>query len=202
MRFNLRILGATLATMTALAPEMALAHPGHGQVVGFLQGVGHPLGGPDHLLAMVTIGLIAASLGGRALWAVPSSFVAAMLAGGLIAINGVPVPYVEFGIGLSVLVLGLVTAVAWNGPVIAMIALAGVFALFHGYAHGAEMPADAAGATYAAGFILATSLLHVAGIGLGLAAKRMSEGPKAIRIAGLLVAVAGAGLVVMQVTAA
>lgn len=202
MRSNLRILGVAIATITVLAPNLALAHPGHGQVVDFFHGVGHPLSGPDHMLAMVTIGLIAASLGGRALWAVPASFVAAMLVGGLIAINGVSVPFVELGIAASVLVLGLVTAIAWNGPVVAMMALAGIFALFHGYAHGAEMPADAAGATYAAGFILATSLLHLAGIGLGLAAKRMSEGPKAIRIAGLAVALTGAGLVVMQAAAA
>jgi urease accessory protein len=202
MRFNFRILGVTLATITALAPEFAMAHPGHGQVSGFFYGFGHPLGGPDHMLAMVTIGLLAASLGGRALWALPASFVAAMLAGGLIAINGLPMPFVELGIALSVVVLGLVAASAWNGPVVAMMALAGVFALFHGYAHGSEMPADAAGATYAAGFVLATSVLHLGGIGLGLAAKSLSNGPKVIRIAGLLVALAGAGLVAMQITAA
>jgi urease accessory protein len=186
----------------ALAPDIVQAHTGHGQVVGFFHGFGHPLGGADHLLAMVTIGLLAASLGGKALWAVPSSFAAAMLAGGLLAINGIPMPFVEIGIALSVLVLGLVTAVSLNGPVVVMMALAGVFALFHGHAHGAEMPADTAGATYATGFVLATSLLHLAGIGLGLAAKHLSKGPKAIRIAGLAVAFTGAGLVVMQLMAA
>ena len=202
MRNNSWMLGVVLAAVTALAPDLALAHTGHGHVSGFLHGFGHPLGGADHLLAMVTIGLLAASLGGRALWAVPASFVAAMLAGGVIAINGVPMPFVEFGIALSVVVLGFATASAWNGPVMATMGLAALFALSHGYAHGAEMPVDAAGATYAAGFVLATSLLHLGGIGLGLAARRLSEGPKLIRIAGLVAALAGAGLVAVQVAGA
>jgi urease accessory protein len=95
----------------------------------------------DHLLATTTIGLLAASLGGRALWALPLSFVSAMLAGGLIAISEMPMPFVELGAALSVVMPGLVTASAWNGPV-----LAAGFALFHGYGHGAELPADTSGA--------------------------------------------------------
>ena len=202
MRLISRILGVTLAAISALAPEIAMAHTGQGQVSSFFHGFGHPLGGPDHMLAMLTIGLLAASLGGRALWALPASFVSAMLVGGLIAINGVPMPYVELGIALSVVVLGLLAASAWNGPVAPIMTLAVAFALFHGYAHGAEMPADTAGATYAAGFVLSTSLLHLGGIGLGLAAKSLSNGRSVIRIAGLLIALAGAGLVAMQIAAA
>ena len=200
MRLSSKISGVALVAIMALTPSIAMAHPGHGPVSGFFHGFAHPLGGADHLLAMVTIGLLAASLGGRALWAVPASFVAAMLAGGLLGMNGIPLPYAELGIALSVVVLGLLTASAWNGPVLATMALAGVFALFHGFAHGAEMPADTAGATFAAGFVFATALLHLAGISLGLAARRLGDGRRAIRIAGLMVALAGAGLVAMQVT--
>lgn len=202
MRIGSRILGLTLVAAALLAPQIATAHTGHGDTAGFLHGLGHPLSGADHLLAMVTIGLLAASLGGRALWALPLSFVSAMLTGGLIAINGLPMPFVELGVALSVLVLGLVLASAWNGPVIATMALAAGFALFHGHAHGAEMPADASGASYAAGFVLATALLHMGGIGLGLSAKLFGDGRKVIRIAGLLVAVAGAGLVALQIAGA
>ena len=202
MRIGSRILGVSLATVAALAPEIALAHPGHAEVSGFFHGLAHPLGGADHLLAMITIGLLAASLGGRAMWAVPLSFVAAMLAGGLMAVQGVPMPFVELGIVLSVVVLGLVIASAWNGPVAATMALAAGFALFHGHAHCAEMPADASGAAYAAGFVLATSVLHIGGIGLGLTARSFGSGSKIIRIAGLLVALAGAGLVITRATGA
>jgi urease accessory protein len=209
MRIGSRILGATLAALAAFAPEFAVAHTGHGEGSGFLHGALHPLGGADHLLTMITVGLLAANLGGRVLWALPLSFVSAVLAGGLIAINGMPapfvgmpMPFVELGIALSVVVLGLVTASTVNGLVMATMTLASAFALFHGYAHGAEMPADTSGAAYAAGFVLATALLHIGGIGLGLSAKRFGDGPKVIRIAGLLVACAGVGLVAMHIAGA
>ena len=202
MRMSSGILGVTLAAVAALAPEFAMAHTGHGEMSGFLHGALHPLGGVDHLLAMITIGLLAASLGGRALWALPLSFVSAMLAGGLVAMNGVPIPFVELGIAPSVVVFGLVTASAWRGPVAAAMALAAAFALLHGYAHGAEMPAGASGASYAAGFVLATALLHGGGIALGLSAKTVSSGPNLIRMAGLLVASAGAAIALMRLTAA
>ena len=202
MRTSFRILGVAVVACAALTPEIALAHTGHGDVSGFMHGAMHPLGGIDHLLAMVTIGLLAASLGSRAIWAVPLSFVAAMLAGGVIAINAMPLPFVELGIAVSVVVLGLVTASAWNGPVAATIALAAGFGVFHGYAHGAEMPADASGAAYAAGFVLVTATLHLGGISLGLSAKRISNGGAVIRAAGLLMAIAGVGLVAGRIAGA
>jgi len=201
MRMSSRILGVTLAAVAALVPEFAMAHTGHGEMSGFLHGALHPLSGVDHLLAMITIGLLAASLGGRALWALPLSFVSAMLAGGLVAMSGVPIPFVELGIALSVVVFGLVTASAWNGPLTVAMVLAAAFALLHGYAHGAEMPAGTSGASYAAGFVLATALLHAGGICLGLSAKMVGS-PNLIRIAGLLVASAGAAIAFMRLTAA
>ena len=146
----------------------ALAHPGHGDTAGFVHGFMHPMGGFDHVLAMVAVGLLAAHLGGRALWLVPAAFVAAMAAGGALGMAGVAVPYTEAGIMLSIVVLGLVAVLRLGMPVSVAMALAGFFAIFHGYAHGAEMPAGASGVTYAAGFLVATALLHAAGIAMGL----------------------------------
>src|SRR5712691_8549209 len=162
-RTALRIAAAFLA----LAPTVAFAHPGHegpGLVAGFL----HPLGGVDHIIAMVAVGLLAARLGGRALWLVPASFIAAMAVAGLAAIAGVGLPYVETGIALSVLVLGATVALGLTMPVAAAMGLVAFFAIFHGYAHGAEMPETASGLAYGAGFVAATALLHGVGIGLGL----------------------------------
>jgi urease accessory protein len=117
---------------------------------------------------MVAVGLFAANLGGRALWLVPASFVAMMAVGGALGIAGIEMPFVEIGIAASVIVLGVAVALQWNLPVAGAMALVGFFALFHGHAHGAEMPIDASAFAYGAGFILATAILHVIGIGLGL----------------------------------
>lgn len=183
--------GAALALVGATAP--ALAHTGHGDAHGFIHGFMHPVGGFDHVLAMVAVGLFAAHLGGRALWAVPAAFVALMAVGGALGMNGVTVPFVETGIGLSVLAFGLVLAMGLTLPVGAAMGLAGFFAIFHGHAHGAEMPADASGAFYAAGFVIATALLHAAGVALGLIAGRLAS-QRAVRIGGAAMAAAGLGL--------
>jgi urease accessory protein len=121
---------------------------------------------------------------------VPLAFMALMAAGGLLGIPGVAVPFVEVGIALSVVVLGAVVALGARWPVGAAMALVGIFAIFHGHAHGAEMPVDASGAAYAAGFIVATGLLHLAGLGLGLAIRSAAVR----RVAGATVAVAGVGV--------
>ncbi len=142
---------------------------------------------------MVAVGLFAAHLGGRALWAVPAAFVALMAAGGALGMNGVSVPYVETGIALSVVVFGLALASGLALPVGLAMGLVGFFAIFHGHAHGAEMPANASGATYAAGFLIATALLHGAGIALGMGAARLAS-QRAVRIGGAAMAAAGVGL--------
>ncbi len=134
---------------------VALAHTGH-EVSGFISGLAHPVGGADHLLAMLAVGLWAARLGGRALWLVPLAFVATMLLGNLLALSGVSLVFTEQGIGLSVVVLGLLLAFAARFVTPVCMAIAGSFALFHGLAHGAEMPLNASGFSYAAGFMLAT----------------------------------------------
>ena len=148
----------------------AFAHTGVGDASGFLHGLSHPLGGLDHVLAMVAVGLYAAMIGGRALWLVPATFVGAMALGAALGAAGISDPFVEIGIAMSVVMLGLAVALRVNLPMITTIALVGLFAIFHGHAHGAEIPQDVSGYAYAAGFMLATALLHCAGIALGLAA--------------------------------
>jgi urease accessory protein len=163
-----------LSVLLALIPTAAFAHTGHGDAAGLLHGFMHPFGGLDHVLAMVAVGVFAFVLGGRALILVPLAFVGAMVLGFLLGTSGMAVPYVELGIALSSIVIG--AAAAWGKPipVFAAMSLVGVFAIFHGHAHGAEMPADAAGLGYALGFIAATALLHVAGIAAAMGATRLA----------------------------
>jgi urease accessory protein len=183
-----------LAAALVLVPSLALAHPGlpghtHDVTTGFL----HPLGGFDHVLAMVAVGLFAAQLGGRALWLVPASFVAAMAAAGLAGMSGVALPMTELGIAASIVVLGGAIALRLSMPVAAAMALVAFFAMFHGYAHGLETPETASGLLYGLGFVAATALLHGLGIAIGLAVGRIEGtfGRNLVRIAGSLAAITG-----------
>ncbi len=176
---------AILALTTA-----AHAHTGHGTTSAFTAGFAHPLGGFDHLLAMVAVGLWAGLAGGRALWLWPASFVGAMVIGGTIGMVGVPMPLVEQGIVGSVIVIGLAAALAFSPNLVMGAAIAALAGLFHGHAHGTEVPADASGLAYAAGFALATALLHAVGIATTVIAARFTL-PIAARAAGGLTAVAG-----------
>jgi urease accessory protein len=188
-----RWLGAT--TMLALALSTpAAAHVGVGDVHGFTHGFMHPVGGLDHVLAMVAVGLLAVSLGGRALWAVPASFVAMMAVGGLLGMSGFELPYVEIGIAASVIVLGLAVSLQLPIPTLAAMAIVGFFAIFHGHAHGAEMPADASGLGYAVGFMLATALLHAVGIALGIGLGRLNTA-RVNQFGGLAMSLAGVALI-------
>lgn len=179
----------TLLALTLL-PTLAHAHTGVGATHGFLEGVNHPIHGLDHLLAMLAVGLWAAQLGGRAIWAVPSSFLALMVGGGFLGMAGFRLPFLEEGILASVLLLGILVAVAARPPVWIGAAVVGFFALFHGVAHGAEIPAHASGLLYAGGFLMATATIHALGIGLGMMLKAIPYAP-ALRIAGAAVLVAG-----------
>ena len=184
---------AAIALMSSMP---ALAHTGAEHAFSLGSGFAHPWTGLDHMLAMVAVGLWAGLNGGRALWAWPAAFVGVMLVGGLLGIAGVAVPLVEAGILASVVVLGLLVLMAARLPVAAGAALIAVFALLHGHAHGAELPNGAAAASYAAGFVIATGLLHA--IGLGIAAiARSDAGRMAVRGAGALVALAGVALAVI-----
>jgi urease accessory protein len=158
--------------LTLLMPSVASAHTGVGDTHGFLHGFAHPMAGLDHILAMVAVGLWAAQIGGKALWLVPGAFVLAMAGSSVWGHFGLPLPGVEQGILASDFGLGLLILVATRLPLAASMGIVGVLALFHGYAHGAEMPETVSGLTYGAGFILSTAGLHLLGIGLGLAIDR------------------------------
>lgn len=186
---SVRRLALSAALLAGLATA-AEAHTGAGATHAFGAGFAHPLGGLDHLLAMVTVGLWAGLRGGRALWLWPTSFMAAMALGGFFGMAGVPMPFIEQGILASVIVIGLAAALAFNPGLAAGAALVALAGLFHGHAHGTEVPADAGGLAYAAGFVAATGLLHTIGIGLTMLAARISL-PVAARAAGGLAAVAG-----------
>ena len=185
---------AGLAALAATAP--ALAHAGHEHAASFSSGFAHPLTGPDHILAMVAVGLWAGINGGRALWAWPVAFVGVMLVGGALAMLGVALPAVEPGILASVIVLGLLVLVAARVPVAAGAALVAVFALLHGHAHGVELPAGASALTYAAGFALATAVLHALGLCIATLSAR-DGGSMLARGAGALVAACGIALAVI-----
>ena len=195
-----RIPAAIVAAALALAPAAAWAHTGGG-TGGFAHGFMHPIGGLDHLLAMVAVGLFAAQLGGRALWAVPTTFVLVMALGGASGVASVQLPFVELGIALSVATLGLLVVAGRPWPVGLAMALVGVFAVFHGHAHGAEMPVDASGVAYGLGFLLATSLLHASGIGLRMALAFLSRSPtgRLTQATGMAICVAGVTLLVAAV---
>jgi urease accessory protein len=168
------------------APTMAEAHPGL-HMHGFGDGLAHPLTGLDHLLAMVAVGFWAASLGGAARWLVPAAFVSVMTLGAFAGVSGLHLPAVDYAIAASVVVLGLLVAFEARVPTAAAAALVGVFALFHGFAHGVEAPSGQSFLLFGVGFVLATAALH--GVGLGLGALRF--GGALTRVSGFAVAAAG-----------
>jgi len=181
-----------------LVPTVAFAHPAIGNASGFMQGLMHPLSGLDHQLAMILVGIFAYQLGGRALWLVPLAFIAMMAVGGFLGVTATPVPFVEIGIALSVVVLGAIVAFGIKAPVAMAMGLVGLFAIFHGHAHGTQMPMDVSGATYGAGFMLATALLHAVGVGMGMLVGLMSRtfGNTVYRVAGGLASVVGLALLI------
>ena len=168
----------------------AVAHPGHLAVFGFGDGFAHPLGGLDHVLAMVAVGLLAAQIGGRALWALPVAFLSMMTVGFAVGFSGSSLPFVELGIAFSAVAFGAAIALRRGLPLALAAGLVGVFAIFHGHAHGAEMPAEAAAFGYAGGFVAATALLHGFGLALGFGLARISA-PHVLQAAGGGVALAG-----------
>ena len=179
-----------LLCAAALAPASAFAHTGAGHVAGFGHGFAHPLGGLDHILAMVAVGIWASQAGGKSLWAVPATFVGVMLLGGVLGAAGVTLPYIEEGIIVSVLMLGVLIALAARLPMALSMAVVGLFALFHGHAHGAEMPVAASALAYGMGFTLATALLHISGISIGALFQKTARA-QSVRYAGAAIAVSG-----------
>ncbi|MCW8836108.1 MAG: HupE/UreJ family protein [Rhodospirillales bacterium] len=188
-----------LAAALVLIADPAFAHTGAGHALGVLAGVGHPFGGLDHVLAMVAVGMLAAQMGGRAIWAVPLAFIAVMLMGGGLAVAGLAIPFIEQGIVGSVVVLGAVIAFGRRAPLGVAMGLVGFLAIFHGHAHGTEMPLAASGLHYALGFTLASAALHGIGLGIGLIVKAAADrfAPIGLQAGGATIAVAGAVLFVL-----
>ena len=174
----------------ALVALPALAHVQEGQAAGFLTGLAHPVSGLDHVLAMIAVGLWGAQLGAPALWLLPVTFPLVMAFGGFLGLLGIPLPGVEVGIALSALALGLAVATSWRPPLVMAAVLVAVFAVFHGHAHGTELPEGQSGLTYSIGFVVATGLLHLAGIGIGVI-QRWPAGQRVMRVLGAGVAAGG-----------
>jgi len=181
--------------LVLLLPTLAHAHVGVGPTSGLFAGLEHPVTGLDHLVAMVGVGLWAAQRGGRSLWLVPLAFLLVILLGGLLGMAGIALPWVEPGIVASVLVIGVLIAAAVRLPLVASVLIVGLFALFHGHAHGAEMPDTAPGLTYCLGFLLSTACLLLTGVGVGLAAQRVGTA-QLVRYAGGAIALFGVYLCV------
>jgi len=181
---------AVLIALMLAAAAPAAAHTGHGLAGGFTGGFLHPLFGLDHVVAMVAVGLWGAFLGAPAIFILPIVFPLVMAFGGVLGILGIPLPGVEFGIAVSAVVLGLMVALAARPHLAVAALLVGLFAIFHGHAHGAELPDGADALAYSLGFVIATGLLHLAGIGFGWLAQ-WPQGRMAVRAAGSAIALAG-----------
>ena len=187
-----RLLTLPLIIAAVLLPGMALAHEGASLPYGsFVGGLSHPVLGMDHFLAMVSVGILSAQMGGRAIWTVPATFVGVMALGGLLGYIDIGLSAIEAGIALSVLVLGIAIAADRKLPMSLAMTFVGFFAIFHGYAHGAEMPAVANSITYAAGFLIGTAALHLFGVLIGDISRRYARGPLALRFAGGFIAATG-----------
>jgi urease accessory protein len=189
MRSSPRFPALLLALAAAFVASPALAHTGSA-AGGFSGGFFHPLFGPDHVVAMIAVGLWGAFLGAPAIWLLPIVFPLVMAFGGVLGIIGVPIPGVEVGIAVSAIVLGLMVVLGARPPLWIAAVIVGAFAIFHGHAHGAELPPGTDAVAFSLGFVIATGLLHVCGIGFGLLAN-WPAGKLAVRAAGGAIAVAG-----------
>jgi len=178
------------AALALLWTNVAYAHAQVGAASGFGTGFMHPITGLDHVLAMVAVGLWGAQLGAPALWLLPVTFPVVMACGGLLGLLGVPLPGVEIGIAGSAILLGLAVMTEYKPPLIVAAMLVGFFAIFHGHAHGTELPPGENGLLYSLGFVVATGCLHLTGIGIGTI-HRWRPGQVVLRIAGAGVGLAG-----------
>ena len=168
----------------------AVAHDQPGQAAGFITGLLHPVSGLDHVLAMVAVGLWGAQLGAPAIWLLPVTFPLMMAFGGFLGLVGVPLPGVEIGVATSAILLGAMVALQARPPLVLAALLVAFFAVFHGHAHGTELPPGQSGLMYSVGFVVATGALHAVGISIGLI-QRWATGRVLLRGAGLAVSLAG-----------
>lgn len=180
---------ALLAFSTAMASP-AWAHVEKGAASGLVAGLHHPISGWDHILAMIAVGLWGAQLGAPAIWLLPVTFPMVMAFGGFLGLIGIPLPGIEIGIALSAIMLGLMVATEARPPLGVAAALVAIFAVFHGHAHGTELPENQSGMLYSIGFVIATGCLHAIGIAIGLI-HRWPLGQKVVRAAGAGITLAG-----------
>jgi urease accessory protein len=180
----------------AVTATPAFAHANTGVGVGFVSGFGHPLTGIDHILAMVAVGIWGTQLGRPAIWLLPVTFPLVMSIGGVLGVRGVPIPGVEIGVAASAVVLGVMILLAARPPLWVAAALVGAFAIFHGHAHGTELPKAAYPLAYGVGFVLSTGVLHVTGITLGLI-DRWPIGARSLRGIGAAIGASGLYLLVV-----
>lgn len=173
-----------------LYAEAVQAHVHKGEAVSFLSGLKHPISGLDHVVAMIAVGLWGAQLGAPAIWVLPVAFPMVMALGGMLGLLGVPLPGMEVGIAASAILLGAAVMMKLRPPLALAAGLVGFFAIFHGYAHGSELPAGESGLLYSLGFVMATGCLHAAGISIGLV-HRWHCGQRALRVVGAAIALAG-----------
>jgi urease accessory protein len=181
---------ASLLLSSLVWPAVAFAHTRGGEVFGFVSGFEHPISGLDHVVAMIAVGLWGAQLGAPAMWLLPVTFPMVMAFGGMLGLMGVALPGIEVGIAVSAIALGFAVFREARPSLWIAALVVGVFAIFHGNAHGTELPPGANGILYSIGFVIATGLLHATGIGMGLA-HRWPAGRTALRAAGAAVALAG-----------
>ncbi len=192
-RQGFRLFSSTWLALAAgliLWPEVGLAHVEQGQAAGFITGLEHPWSGLDHILAMIAVGIWGAQLGNPALWILPVTFPVVMSCGAMMGLLGIPLPGIEVGIALSALIFGTMILGELKPPVVVAAMLVGFFAIFHGHAHGTELPAGQSGMLYSIGFVIATGCLHGLGILIGLI-HRWPAGQVAIRVCGAGIAVMG-----------
>ena len=181
----------TLPLLIALCyAQAAEAHVHKGEAISLLSGFRHPITGLDHVVAMVAVGLWGAQLGAPAIWLLPVAFPLVMAFGGMLGLIGVPLPGSELGIAVSAILLGAAVMMRWRPPLAAAAVLVGFFAIFHGYAHGSELPPGQNGLLYSLGFVIATGGLHAVGIAIGLLNRR-SWGQRTVRFAGAAIALTG-----------
>ena len=176
--------------LVLLCAPSAFAHPQKGEAVGFLTGFRHPISGLDHVLAMVAVGLWGAQLGSPAIWLLPVAFPMVMALGGMLGLMGVPLPDTEYGIAFSAILLGAAVLFELRPPLTIAAILVGFFAIFHGHAHGTELPPGQSALLYSMGFVIATGCLHAVGIGIGTV-HRWGWGQRLLRVAGGVVTAGG-----------
>jgi len=186
------IYSTIIALLLSLLSQVVLAHDGSNVPIGgFLVGLIHPVLGNDHLLAMLSVGILSAQIGGKAIWTVPATFVGVMAVGGVLGFTDLNLTFTEIGIAASLIILGLLIAAERRLPILIAMIGVGFFAVFHGYAHGTEMPEAAQPVLYALGFLTGTIVIHVAGVIIGDISRHYKKGATILRFGGGFIALIG-----------